>query len=141
MEKHPYRYGGLNKRGIDCSGLVYRIFKNQFNLSLPRTTAEQIKQGIAVSKKALKPGDLVFFKTGWRSRHVGIYLENGLFLHVSSGVKKRVTLSKLDNIYWRRKYWTARRVLPQASHITPLSDRQSPAISTAHTAPETPATP
>jgi cell wall-associated NlpC family hydrolase len=129
----PYRFGGLDKRGVDCSGLVYHIFKNQFGLTLPRTTAEQVRQGIVVSKNNLQPGDLVFFKTGRHSRHVGIYLENGMFLHVSSGIKKRVTLSKIDNIYWKRKYWTARRILQHSSLRPPQSGRRSLTISTAQT--------
>lgn len=75
---------------------------------------------MAISKNRLKAGDLVFFKTGWGNRHVGIFVENGIFLHVSSGVKKKVTLSKMDNIYWKRKFWTARRFLvtqPQVSTV------------------------
>jgi len=108
-----YRWGGLSKSGIDCSGFVNRTFAEKFNLQLPRTTQQQINSGTPIYKQSkLKPGDLVFFKTGIYQRHVGIYLEQRRFLHVSTS--KGVILSHLDNPYWRKKYWKAIRVL--ASH-------------------------
>lgn len=105
----PYRLGGLSKRGVDCSGFVYLTFKDRFGLAFPRTTKGQVKLGKSVSIKKLQTGDLVFFKTGWRTRHVGIYLSGGRFLHASTS--KGVIISKLDNVYWKKKYWTSRRVL------------------------------
>ncbi len=105
----PYRLGGLSKKGIDCSGFVYLTFKQHFGITLPRTTKGQVKQGDKIALRKLKSGDLVFFKTGWRSRHVGIYIGNGKFLHASTS--KGVIISKLDNVYWKKKYWRAQRVL------------------------------
>jgi cell wall-associated NlpC family hydrolase len=105
----PYRLGGLSKKGIDCSGFVYLTFKQRFGITLPRTTKAQVKQGDKISRRKLKPGDLVFFKTGWRTRHVGIYIGNGKFLHASTS--KGVIISKLDNVYWKKKYWRAQRIL------------------------------
>ncbi|PHS33082.1 MAG: peptidase P60 [Methylophaga sp.] len=105
----PYRLGGLSKKGIDCSGFVYLTFKDQFGLILPRTTKLQVKQGERVSARKLQTGDLIFFKTAWRTRHVGIYLSDGRFLHASTS--KGVIISRLDNVYWKKKYWTSRRVL------------------------------
>ena len=105
----PYRMGGMSRKGIDCSGLVQLTFKQRFGISLPRTTKEQAKQGDKISLRKLKPGDLVFFKTGWRTRHVGIYIGNGKFFHASTS--KGVIISKLNNVYWQKKYWRARRVL------------------------------
>lgn len=105
----PYKLGGNNKGGIDCSGFTQITFAQRFNRSLPRTTAHQVSQGTAVSKHSLKPGDLVFFKTGGnKQRHVGIYLEDDIFLHASTS--RGVMLSKLSNPYWAKHYWTARRV-------------------------------
>lgn len=104
-----YAYGGMSRRGVDCSGLVYITFQNRLNKSLPRTTAEQSSMGYSVSRSDLKEGDLVFFKTGKKLRHVGIYIEDGQFLHVSS--KKGVMLSRLNDYYWKDRYWFARRVL------------------------------
>jgi len=106
----PYRYGGMTKRGVDCSGLVYLTFLKKFGIKLARTTKQQVHSGKVVDKQAdLKAGDLVFFKTGLWQRHVGIYLEKRKFLHVST--KKGVIISYMDNPYWRKKYWQAVRVL------------------------------
>jgi cell wall-associated NlpC family hydrolase len=54
-------------------------------------------------------GDLIFFKTGFNSRHVGIYLKDGKFLHAST--KRGVTVSKLNNIYYSKHFWKIRRVI------------------------------
>lgn len=105
-----YRLGGLDKAGIDCSGFVYLTYRSKFGISLPRTTRYQSVQGTEVSRQALRPGDLVFFKTGAGKRHVGIFVEKRRFLHASA--TKGVMLSSLDNSYWAAKYWTARRIGP-----------------------------
>ena len=94
---------------MDCSALVQRIYKEAFNIKLPRTTKEQIKVGKAVSKKALKEGDILFFKTSYNVLHSGIYLEKGEFIHASS--TEGVILSNIHNPYWRAKYYQARRLL------------------------------
>ncbi|MDR0217394.1 MAG: C40 family peptidase [Enterobacteriaceae bacterium] len=106
----PYRYGGMDRRGIDCSGFVYRTFHDRFSIALPRTTSEQTQLGTRISKKDLMPGDLVFFKTGSGkdSLHVGIYDINNEFIHASTS--KGVMRSSLDNVYWRRVFWQARRI-------------------------------
>ncbi|PIE24267.1 MAG: glycoside hydrolase [Neptuniibacter caesariensis] len=105
----PYRLGGNSKNGIDCSGFTQVTFTERFHTQLRRTTKDQVTQGKPVSKSMLQPGDLVFFKTGGKKvRHVGIYLEDGVFLHASTS--RGVTLSRLDNPYWRQHYWTARRI-------------------------------
>ncbi len=103
-----YRMGGLNKRGVDCSGFVYLTFKSKLGIKLPRTTKAQARLGKEVEKSRLKAGDLVFFKTSYKVRHVGIYIENGKFLHASTS--RGVMISRLDNVYWKKKYWKARRV-------------------------------
>ena len=103
-----YRMGGLTKSGIDCSGFVYRTFRSQFGVNIPRTTKLQSSTGKIISKNKLQPGDLVFFKTSTKVRHVGIYLENNNFLHASTS--RGVMISKLDNIYWKSKYWKAHRL-------------------------------
>ncbi|MEN4052582.1 MULTISPECIES: NlpC/P60 family protein [Sulfurimonas] len=104
-----YCYGGESKSGIDCSALVQTIYKEAFHIELPRTTKEQIKVGKKVQKKALKEGDILFFKTSYHVLHSGIYLKKGAFIHASS--KYGVILSNIHNPYWRAKYFQARRVL------------------------------
>ncbi|WP_414499485.1 C40 family peptidase [Zymobacter sp. IVIA_12111.31 C1] len=114
----PYRFGGESRDGIDCSALTQRIFKERFNYALPRTAGEQMKQGRRVSRAALKPGDLVFFKPTRRLNHVGVYLGDGLFMHASSS--QGVMISQLDNHYWARRYVQARRPIenPQLASRT-----------------------
>lgn len=106
----PYRYGGLDRNGIDCSGFVYRTFYDRFAVQLPRTTEQLTALGQRVSRDELLPGDLVFFRTGSGSSalHVGIYASNDRFIHAST--RKGVTQSSLDNVYWKQAYWQARRL-------------------------------
>ena len=102
------RMGGVSKSGIDCSGLVYTTYRTQLGVDVPRSTESQSKLGRSISRQQLRAGDLVFFKTGVFTRHVGMYLDNGDFLHVSSS--NGVTISNLDERYWTRAYWKARRI-------------------------------
>jgi cell wall-associated NlpC family hydrolase len=103
-----YREGGLSKRGVDCSGFVYLTYLQRFGIRLPRTTGGQAAIGTPVSRNQLRPGDLVFFKTAWKTRHVGIYYGNRQFIHASTS--NGVMASSLDNPYWSRAYWKAVRV-------------------------------
>jgi cell wall-associated NlpC family hydrolase len=103
----PYKYGGLSLKGVDCSGFVHQTYKAVYNISLPRSTNDQIRRGQAVSRTELKTGDLLFFKTGWKVRHVGIYVEKGKFMHASSS--RGVTISNIKDAYWRKSYTQARR--------------------------------
>ena len=103
-----YRLGGSSKRGIDCSAFVQVTFKTKLGVNLPRTTSLQSRMGKEVRKKELQAGDLVFFRTGANSRHVGIYLEKNKFLHASQS--RGVIISKLDNNYWKANYWKSIRI-------------------------------
>jgi len=104
-----YRRGGLSRAGIDCSGLVHVTYRNVFGLSVPRTTESLARIGSRVGRERLRPGDLVFFRTGLRKRHVGIYVADGTFLHASTS--QGVTISSLEEDYWDESYRGARRVL------------------------------
>jgi len=103
-----YRLGGLTKKGVDCSGFVYLTYLSKFGIKVPKTTKLQLKAGNQISQKRLSAGDLVFFRTGYSTRHVGIYLENRRFVHVSE--KKGVMISSLDDAYWSKKYWKSIRI-------------------------------
>lgn len=125
----PYRYGGEDRGGIDCSAFVQTILGTAFGVRLSRATATQVKEGEPVARDDLRAGDLVFFRTGRRTRHVGIYLGDGSFVHAST--RDGVTVSGLDDGYYKRTYWTARRVLdPEAVHEVlqnpPLADAELP---------------
>jgi cell wall-associated NlpC family hydrolase len=105
-----YKYGGENRNGIDCSYFVYDTYRKSLRKYIPRTTYYQVRSGKSVKKQNLKMGDLVFFHTNKRgTRHVGIYLNHGDFMHVSTS--RGVMISSLSNPYWRAHYWTARRIL------------------------------
>ena len=104
-----YKLGGLSKAGIDCSGFVHVTYRDVFNKKLPRSTELLAKTGKAVTQKSLKFGDLVFFKTGRKQRHVGIYINNGEFIHASSS--RGVMQSSLRSKYWSQHYWKANRIL------------------------------
>ncbi len=107
-----YRYGGTSpSRGFDCSGLVQYSHKVA-GINLPRTTSQLYKAAKRISRKYLKAGDLVFFKTSISRAvsHVGIYLGNNKFIHApSSG--KRVKISSMKEKYWRKRYTGAGRIL------------------------------
>ncbi len=105
----PYRYGGLSRSGVDCSGFVYLTYQSAIGFTVPRTTQALAQTGERVSKSQLRVGDLIFFNTGKKTRHVGIYLGNHEFLHASTS--RGVIVSKLNNPYWLSSYWKARRVL------------------------------
>ena len=104
-----YKYGGNTQNGVDCSAFVQRTFKDQLNIKIPRTTTLQSNIGENVSMENIKMGDLVFFKTGFKTNHVGIYLEGGKFLHAST--KRGVTISRLDNIYYSKHFWKIKRII------------------------------
>ncbi|MDX1668419.1 MAG: NlpC/P60 family protein [Limnobacter sp.] len=105
----PYRLGGTDRAGIDCSAYMQQLFADQFAVQLPRTTLEQMRLGEPVSRSALKAGDLVFFQPSSKGRHVGVYLSEGFFVH--AGTSSGVTVSDLTMNYWRSSYVTAKRVL------------------------------
>ena len=105
----PYRYGGTTSMGFDCSGFVKRVYSEAFHKNLPRTTKAMMKTGKKINKKHLKIGDLVFFHPTRKYYHVGIYMGNNQFIHASTS--KGVMKSSLDNVYWKKKYITARRIL------------------------------
>jgi cell wall-associated NlpC family hydrolase len=106
----PYKLGGQSKKGVDCSGFIQLVFKEQFDVKLPRTTDQQIKHGKAVKKnKDLKPGDVVFFRTGKKQLHAGIVVRGKTFIHASTS--KGVRADQLDNSYWKKVYLKARRYL------------------------------
>ena len=118
----PYRLGGVSKKGVDCSGFVYLAYLNIVGDKLPRTVNAQRILGKEVPRNQLKAGDLVFFKTGRTTRHVGIYMSENRFLHAST--KKGVKISNLNNVYWKSRYWFAKRIyhltMKQNASITDL---------------------
>ena len=110
LQNIRYRRGGRDpKTGFDCSGFVRYVFRHTAGAELPVDSASQYRAGLTVARTDLKTGDLVFFKTrGKRVSHVGIYLGEGRFIH-SPSTGKTVSISRLDEIYWQRRYAGAKR--------------------------------
>lgn len=106
----PYRYGGTNRRGLDCSGLVYLVFRELNRARMPRSTRRLKRLGRLVQRANLRPGDLVFFATGRSGRvnHVGIYMGNGRFVHASAS--KGVIYSDMQGSYYVKHFVFARRI-------------------------------
>ena len=104
----PHRMGSTTEDAIDCSAFVMTVYANVFRVQLPRTTHELVRIGTEIPADALRSGDLVFFRPEGNKRHVGIYLGTGDFAHAST--RQGVTVSRLDAEYWRKRYWTSRRV-------------------------------
>ncbi len=105
----PHRYGGTDRSGIDCSGFVQLAYRDLFNVNLPRSARDMSRIGESVGLDELRVGDLMFFRGAFSPNHVGIYLGDGTFLHVSSS--KGVTRTRVDDSYWRKYISSARRVL------------------------------
>jgi cell wall-associated NlpC family hydrolase len=90
MIGQPYRFGGSEPGGFDCSGLVFYAAANA-GIRVPRTAAEQLEFGVKVSRAEMQAGDLVFMHLSGKELHVAIALDRQLFVHApSSGGRVRV---------------------------------------------------
>lgn len=110
----PYRDGGSNPSGFDCSGFVQWVF-GQNGVPLPRAVRDQFRWGKAVPRDEIRPGDLVFFHTvDQGASHVGIALDGERFVHAPSshGV---VRVERYTSEYWAKRYVGARRIQDSAS--------------------------
>lgn len=111
MVGRPYRAGGSAPgEGFDCSGLVHYAYR-VLGLDLPRTAATQHDATTPVPSGTQRVGDLLFFRLGSAIDHVGIYYGDGRFVHAPSH-GKTVTLSRLDEAYWRRHLAGVGRPVP-----------------------------
>lgn len=105
----PYRNGGVDPSGFDCSGFVQYVF-GQHGVVLPRDVRHQFGVGQSVSQGALVPGDLVFFTTGAPgASHVGIAIGGDQFVHAPSA-RGVVRVEALSSVYWANRFVGARRV-------------------------------
>jgi cell wall-associated NlpC family hydrolase len=94
--------------GFDCSGFVHYVFRQTFGLMLPYDAPSQFHDAKYVARNQMQTGDLVFFHEGKRITHVGIYLDEGHFIH-SPRPGKRVRVDSLDSTYWAKRFAGARR--------------------------------
>jgi cell wall-associated NlpC family hydrolase len=104
----PYRYGGAGPDAFDCSGLVAYSYR-QAGITLPRTAAQQYAAVTPVPKRALRPGDLVFFRLSGREiGHVGIYAGDDRLVDAPQTGGK-VRMASLDDEWYQQRYVGAGR--------------------------------
>jgi len=106
----PYRNGGSDPSGFDCSGFVRYVF-SQHGVTMPRTVTELYRAGRQISETQVEPGDLVFFSTvSPGASHVGIAIGGDQFVHAPSSTGE-VRMERLSAPYWATRFVGARRVL------------------------------
>lgn len=108
----PYRNGGADPRGFDCSGFTQYVFAG-IGINLPRETREQYQEGKKVRLGRQQPGDLVFFSTvSPGASHVGIALDGDTFVHAPSS-RGVVRVESLNAAYWSKRFVGIRRLEQQ----------------------------
>ncbi len=108
MIDRPYKYKGVSPAGFDCSGLV-RYGYLSAGMDVPHGTKALRKYTSPVDPRDMRKGDLLFFtERGRRYSHVGIYLENDLFVH-APGKGGKVRKDSLNDPYWKKSFLEARR--------------------------------
>lgn len=108
----PYKNGGTDPGGFDCSGFTQYVFA-KYGVSLPREVRDQFNTGTPVDRKTLEPGDLIFFTTTEPgASHVGIAVGGDEFVHApsTSGV---VRVERFSSSYWAARFIGGRRVLSE----------------------------
>ncbi len=110
----PYVWGATGPNCFDCSGFTQKVYRS-IGINLPRVSRSQAKVGRLVRFNELQKGDMVFFDTSRANRgrvnHVGIYLEDGKFIHASSGKRKVVITSFNKKKFYKRHFLWGRRVI------------------------------
>lgn len=107
----PYKYGGLTKNGIDCSGFIIKTYEEAVGGTYPRSASSLAKLGIPVTSDPL-PGDIVLFANKGSVFHAGIYIGDRNVIHAaSSGDKTGVIISNLDSPWYKTYYYGMRRYI------------------------------
>lgn len=105
----PYRYGGADRSGFDCSGLVQYSFRRA-GKTVPRSTDQLYAASTPITLRDARGADLLFFRLDGRGiDHVGLYLGDGRFIHAPSR-GKRVDIVSLDQRYWQARLADVRRI-------------------------------
>jgi hypothetical protein len=121
-----YRWGGASRGGFDCSGFTMYLFARHRGIALPHSARAQSRFGQKVAREALKPGDLLFFRTSRRGiSHVGLYLGEGKFVHAAN-TRRRVAVNSLSEAYYRNRFVTARRLPPPIAKASPPPIAKAP---------------
>lgn len=106
----PYvRAGESPLRGFDCSGFTKFVFERSCGYQLPRSSSQQSRIGVKLSREELQPGDLLVFREP-RRLHMGLYLGEGQFIHAPNR-RGSVRVNSLNSTHYRRAFREGRRVL------------------------------
>lgn len=112
----PYKLGGMTSSGMDCSGLIVRVFGDN-HIKMPRRSIDQAKEGMHIHIKDVRRGDLLFFATINGSSdvsHIGIVHmieQSGEIKFIHASTKRGVIISSLDENYWNKAFLFAKRVI------------------------------
>ena len=105
----PYRYGGSDRSGIDCSAFVGIVYREVYGITLHRTSNDMLRDVNLIGRPQLREGDLLFFTNSkGKVSHVGIYLKDNLFAH--SSTSNGVSVSSLESNYWTTHFYKGGRV-------------------------------
>lgn len=106
----PYKYGGKDKSGIDCSGFTGLLYREVYDKNVSGPTSTLIDLTTIISENELKEGDMVFFHIEKKGKvsHVGVYLQNNKFVHATT--KKGVMINDLNENYYKQNYFKSGRV-------------------------------
>jgi probable lipoprotein NlpC len=112
----PYKFGGLDHGGIDCSGLAYLLEQQVYGINIPRMTSQQVTMIKRKYEDNLREGDLLFFDyDGKKFSHVGIYLQNDYYVHASS--TRGVIIVKLHDPYTYKYFSRCGSVIVQQDNM------------------------
>ncbi|MBA4419285.1 MAG: hypothetical protein C0392_15480 [Syntrophus sp. (in: bacteria)] len=108
----PYKFGGNQTSGIDCSGFVKQVY-SEFDIKLPRTAREQFQEGTRIDMNSMTAGDLIFFRSDKSNDpdHVGIVIDNNKFIHATARNGGGVRIDSLTDQYYQRTFIGASRVM------------------------------
>lgn len=105
----PYKYGGCQKVGVDCSCFTSILYENVYGRELSRTAGEMFESCEKIAREQARQGDLFFFKiNGNRVSHVGVYVGSNYFVHSSSS--NGVVLSSIEEAYYKKYFFCAGRI-------------------------------
>ena len=104
----PYKYGGSDRDGIDCSAFVGIVYRKVYGINLHRTSNDMLRDVELIGRSQLREGDILFFTNSkGKVSHVGIYLKNDLFAH--SSTSNGVSVSNLNDSYWQKHFYKGGR--------------------------------
>ena len=105
----PYKYGGTDRSGIDCSAFVGEVYRAVYGKTLHRTANDMLQDVRLIGRSQLREGDLLFFPNSkGKVSHVGIYLKDNLFAH--SSTSNGVSVSSVESKYWSQHFYKGGRV-------------------------------